>query len=172
MRFFAAAMAFVAAALVPGDRPGLPLAEGFVVAHRESVRGGTIEERVPQGETVQEWSRMITLLTINADMPPGDYIDAFERHFAAECPGAPIGPRTATKVGAYPTLDGRSDCALLPATGKPQSYFYRIFRVGSTLHIAQIGFRRVPSASDTAWAQAQLSALGFCAAASVDPVCQ
>ncbi len=167
MLIFAAAMALLA----PADHPGMPMADGFVVGYRQTAQMGAIEERVPRGETVQDWSRMVTLLTMNVDMTPEAYLDAFARQIATACPGATVGPRTASITGAYKSLDGRTDCALNPGTGKPETFFYRIFAAGGRLYMAQVAFRRVANASDAAWARSQLSGLRLCAVSATDAVC-
>ncbi len=61
MWIFAAAMALM---LQAGEWVGLPPVEGFVVGYQQTAGPQSIEERVPRGETVQDWSRMITTLKL------------------------------------------------------------------------------------------------------------
>lgn len=56
-----------------GERIIWPTADGFVVAHRQNTAGGSIEEQVPNGETVEQWTRMLTTITVPAALDPTDF---------------------------------------------------------------------------------------------------
>jgi hypothetical protein len=172
MLIFAAAMGLLAA---PEDRPGMPMAEGFMMGYARHIANGTMEQRVPRGETVEDWNRMITLIRLDVPDSPAVFLESIEQTQASpnlsKCPNAVVSPRVPAMVGIYPALDGRVDCPLNPDTGKPETFFYRLFSAGGALYMAQVAFRHVPDASETAWANAKLAGFRLCSAGATDAVC-
>ena len=76
----------LAMAAPAAERMVLPVAPGFVVVHRETAQTGSIEERVPRGETINKWSRMITLLRLNTSSSPETYLADFGNRVSGACP--------------------------------------------------------------------------------------
>jgi hypothetical protein len=118
---FAFATAMVLALQTPAERLAVPMAEGFVVGHKEIAQSGSIEERVPRGETVQKWSKMITILKINTNVSPASYAANFETVVTRACPGTRAA-REAAPAGRG-AVDGRMDCPRNPSTGQPETFF-------------------------------------------------
>jgi len=168
MRTFLFAMALAFGAV--DERLVMPMPDGFIVAHQQTAQTGTIEERVPQGETVRKWSRMITILKLNSAQSPISYATSFEETVTGACPGTRA-RHAPTRFAGRDAVDGRMDCPLNPDTGQPETFFYRALTSGSAIHMAQVAFRHVPSAREEAWARAQLDAATFCAAGSRTAAC-
>lgn len=169
MRTFATAM--VLAFGVADERLVMPMPDGFIVAHQQTAQTGTIEERVPQGETVRKWSRMITILKLNSAQSPSSYASSFQATVAGACPGtkARYAP---TKFAGRDAVDGRMDCPLNPDTGQPETFFYRALTSGTAIHMVQVAFRHVPDAKETGWARAQIQSATFCTAGSRAAACK
>lgn len=168
MLIFAAAMGLLA----PDDAWLVwPRAEGFVTGNQQSAANGSIEEQVPAGETVNDWSRMITTIGIPGDQPPEIFTDNLAAGWKQACPGG-----TATSQIALAdfrvSIESRMDCPLNPQTGKPETMFMRSFQGDHMLYVLQVAFRHVPSAAESEWAQAQLNAAVLCTAKSPKPVCK
>jgi len=168
MRTFATAM--VLAFGTADERLVVPMPDGFIVAHQQTAQTGTIEERVPQGETVRKWSRMITILKLNSAQSPSSYAISFQATVIGACPGTKAS-YVPTKFAGRDAVDGRMDCPLNPDTGQPETFFYHALTSGSAIHMVQVAFRHVPSAKEEEWARAQLKAATFCAAGSREAVC-
>jgi hypothetical protein len=165
-------LAAVFALLAPADEHlALPMQPGFETAHQQQAQTGSIEERVPRGETVEDWSRMVTLLQLYTDMPPETYLANFTANVGSACPGTKTVPATKTMVAGHKMLEGRLDCPRNPATGKPETFVYRLYQGNGRLHMAQIAFRKVPSATEIGWARSELAQLIFCEAGSTVPAC-
>lgn len=169
MLIFAAAMGLLA----PDDAWLVwPRAEGFVTGNQQSAANGSIEEQVPAGETVDDWSRMITDMRINGDQRAKQFTDTLKAGWKNACPGG----RTVSDIFITPDfggyVDARMDCPLNPQTGKPETMFMRVFNGEHGLYVLQVAFRHVPSAAETEWAQAQLNAAVLCTAKSPRPVCK
>lgn len=168
MRTFATAMAL--AFVAPNDRLVMPMPEGFVVGHRETAQSGSIEERIPRGETVEKWSRMITLLKINTGADAATYAANFEGTVRGACPGLKA-MRIAATLAGHQAMDGRMDCPRNPSTGQPETFFFRALSSGGAIHMVQVAFRHAPSAAEAGWARAQIQGTVFCAAGSREAAC-
>ena len=146
---------FVAIALEVFAAPPLP---GFVVGYQAARHGNSIREQVPAGETFQKWSRMVTTQRFAGGARRTDgngflqsMIDGLQR----ACPRAKVVYRR--PVGKVAQM--RVDCPVNPSTALPETFFARAMPGASDMHVAQVAFRRVPSAQDVAWAERYLAAV-------------
>jgi hypothetical protein len=169
MRTFATAM--VLAFVAPNERLAMPLPEGFVVGHKQTAQSGSIEERIPRGETVEKWSRMITILKINTNLDAAAYATNFEGTVAGACPGTRTA-HTAASLAGHQAIDGRMDCPRNPSTGLPETFFFRALSSGGVIHMVQVAFRHVPDAKETGWAHAQIQGAILCTAGSRLAACK
>jgi hypothetical protein len=168
MWIFAAAMALV---LQAGEWVELPPVEGFVVGYQQTAGPQSIEERVPRGESVQDWSRMITTLKLGID-DQARLLDMLEGSWKGSCAGATVSPRRAAGKAGPQSLRGRMDCPRNTETGKPETFLYRTFAGRGVTHMVQIAFRHVPDAAEVTWAEGVLDAVELCSAASAHPQCR
>ena len=136
-------------------RPAVP---GFVVGYDMARDGNSIIEQVPDGETVEKWTRMVTTQRFAGVARRTDgngflqlMLDGLQRG----CPGARVTYRRATGKAAQM----RVDCPFNPSTGTPETFFARAIRGESDMHVAQVAFRRVPSAADVSWAETYLASV-------------
>lgn len=154
-------LAAIAALTAPAERLAMPAVPGFE-SFTQSAQAGSIDERIPRGETLDAWTRMITLITIHKDIGPQDYAPDFEASVLRACPGAKARPRIASRIGTHPAIDGRVDCPRNPATSLPETFLYRVASDGVQLHMVQVAFRSVPGPADLAWAQARIDSAMLC----------
>ena len=152
-----------------------PLA-GFVVGHRLERAGNLIEERVPAGENVNAWTRMVTVQRfagIASRVSAVAYLENLRTNLLPQgCPGAVALPARAVTVSGRRAARLRADCPRNPATGLPETFLMLAIEGASDLHVAQVALRRVPSAADIAWAERQLASVVLCGPASREPVCR
>jgi len=153
------------------DHFAMAMPAGFVVGNKQSAQNGAIEERVPKGETVDAWSRMITIITLNAPINARSYAANFVATVANACPGTHAGSPVAVTVGGHEALDDRMDCPRNPQTGKPETFFFRVLSAGGRLQMVQVAFRHVPSPAEEEWAKAQIAGAVLCGADSTDALC-
>jgi hypothetical protein len=169
MLFFAAAMALLAPA---PEHYAMAMQPGFYAGNKQVAQNGSIEERIGTGETVDDWTRMITLITLNSSIDPQEYAGNFIHSVSSACPGTRATPPAAVTIGGHAGLEGRMECPLNPSTGKPETFFFRILSAGGRLHMLQIAFRHVPDANEIVWAKAQLAGATWCAAGSAEAICK
>ena len=137
------------------SRPALP---GFVVGHKAEQGGASLIEEVPEVETVQKWTRMVTTQrfeNIAYRLSPDRMMGRLASGYMTTCVGG-----TATEVtrdGDFSTV--RADCPKNPETGLPETVMARAIADEGTLHVFQVAWRRVPTAADLAWGETYLKAI-------------
>jgi len=171
----ASCWATAAAAQTVGEWTTQAPLPGLVIGHRVAEGGSLIIERIPRGETVQDWSRMVTTQRFAGVIARGGTLDEWHGHFIESlrngCPGYRASPTVRVGTGARPALEFRIDCPRNPATGRPEVFLLRAIAGTADLHVAQVAFRHVPTAVETAWARRQLDSVTFCTRRSRLPAC-
>jgi hypothetical protein len=152
---FALVLAAVLAA-APDDHVSRPRLDGFVVGNQQSANGASITEEVPAGETVDQWTRMVTTQSFVGLADRVDakrFLEVLANSAAGSCSGA-----KASQLGD----DGaeiRLDCPLNPQTRSPETFIAKAVTEGHDLHVFQVAWRRIPSAADLAWGQHYLDGI-------------
>ena len=163
------------AAAAPAEWSGRPTASGFVVGFDKANAEQAIVERIPAGETVERWSRMLTsqrFVGRARDPGPRQLLVNMQNLMKGACPGGSTSDIVTMTVTGRPAARMRSDCPLNPQTGLPESYFVVAFAGTSDLFVEQVAFRRVPTAADLSFASKDLQQVRWCTAASKEAVCK
>ena len=132
-----------------------PPVQGFVVGYQVARNGNLIIEQVPAGENVDRWTRMVTTQRFAGVAQRADangFLQTMIDGLSGACPGARV---TYRRPGAK-LAQMRVDCPRNPATGLPETFFAKAMNGPSDMHVAQVAFRRVPTAADVAWAEKYL----------------
>ena len=157
-----------------GERLEGALLPGYVVGFKAGDRERSIREEVPQGETVQRWSRMITtqrFAGIAARIGAADFARLMTRGVIGSCPGATSSAPAELTVSGRPAAQLRVDCPQVPATGKPETFVLLVVLGEQDLLARQVAFRSVPNEDDLQWADAVLSGSVVCKTGDIDPPC-
>ena len=139
--------------------PALP---GFVVGFEAANDQQSIREEVPAGETVQDWTRMVTTQRFTgaaARLTPSEFLGVIASNLASACPGARTSPIVTASLSGKATARFRADCPRLAQTGKPETFFILAVSDGEDLHVKQVAFRRDPTAADVQWADGVLGSV-------------
>jgi hypothetical protein len=156
--------------MLPGplqdERLVWPEPQGFVVAHQEKTASAAIKEQVPEGETIHNWTIMITQIHREA-IGPLQFALRMAASWKQICPGAKATRPLAGRLG----VDTRLDCPRNPRTNKPETMFQRTISGQGRLHILQVAFRALPTKREVAGAKAELEQARLCRAASREPAC-
>lgn len=148
----------LALALFAAETLARPPAPGFEIGYQAARNGNLIVEQVPKGETVEEWSRMITtqrFAGIGSRVDGNGFLQKMLDGLQQGCPGAKVTYRRASGK----TAQMRVDCPFNPATGKPEVFFAKAMAGASDMHVAQVAFRRLPSPADVTWAEHYLASV-------------
>jgi hypothetical protein len=151
----------VLAAVSPAlDRLVSPSLSGFVVDYEAGNAEQAIREEVPKGETVQQWTRMVTtqwFAGVSTRLTAAQFLQNVAGGLEQSCPKATTTkPVLGTRSGR-PSAQFRANCPYLASTGKPETFYMLAIAGPSDLHVKQVAFRRVPSAADAKWAETFLA---------------
>jgi hypothetical protein len=164
-----------AVAAAPAEWSGRPAAPGFVVGFEKANAEQSIVERVPAGESVERWTRMLTsqrFMGRASDPGPRQLLVNIQNLMENACPGGSTSEIVTMTISGRPAARMRSDCPLNPQTGLPETFFIIAFAGTDDLFAEQVAFRRVPTAADLAFGTKDLQAVRLCTAASRDAVCK
>jgi hypothetical protein len=171
-----ALLATPAAAQAPAEWVGQAPLPGLVIAYHLAGEGSLIVERVPRGETIERWTRMVTNHRFAGEITAGGTVDRWHAGFVSNlsqaCPGFRASVPARLRIEGRPAIEFRGDCPRNPATGQPESFFLRVIAGRADLHLAQVGFRHVPSAAEAGWARAHLASVTLCTRQSAAAVCR
>lgn len=146
---------------------------GLVIGYRAAQDGDSIVEWIPQGETVQMWTRMVTVQRFaGIGQRLQFWADTFASNIAQACPGAVIGRPAYSQTQGRRQVELRADCPRNPQTGQPETFMLRAISGATDLHSVQVAYRHVPNAEETQWAQRQLASATLCAADDARPICR
>lgn len=127
-----------------------PIPTGFVQVHQTSQHGTDLIEWVPQGESTEAWTRMVTTVITRGSRPTALDIQARIRDgFTSSCGKAASGNVRTGEESGYATSLWVHACALNPATGKPEYMWMKAFEGRDALYVVQFAFRYVPSEADS-----------------------
>ncbi len=147
---------------------------GFEVGYEAGNDQVSIREEVPSGETVENWTRMVTTQRFAgaaARVTPLQVIQTMAQGLTAACPGGSASrPASSTRNG-QPAAQFRADCPLLAQTGKPETFIALVIAGPADIHVKQVAFRRVPSEEDVRWAEGILTGVVLCGAGEPSPDC-
>lgn len=165
----AIAMAVALAAGTTGSVPAewltKPQVSGFVVGHEASDSQQSIREYVPQGESVHNWTRMVTdqrFVDFSEIATPREFAEEMARGVAKGCPGGTASAIVNFRIDGRDAARMRADCPRNPDTGKPEVFWIVLIAGERDLHSRQAAFRRIPDARDVAWAEGVIAATRLC----------
>lgn len=125
------------------------LPQGFKVVMNESRKGLNMQEWVPAGETVQNWTEMVTIqIFLNrADLDPVRFLGLMEKQWAEACRGSSATLVTVGKVNGYAAATSLLRCPLLTQTGRPETTMFRAIKGNDSFYLVQRAVRAVPDAA-------------------------
>lgn len=148
---------------------------GFMIGFSDGNARGAIIEQVPQDETVDKWTRMVTTQRFSGvaeRAKPLDYLGIIARALPQSCPGGRTSAPHEMTVSGRPAAEMRADCPSNPETHLPETFVMLAIAGPRDMHVKQVAFRYVPSPEDMTWAETYLSSVGFCPPMSNDPACR
>ncbi len=173
-RVTALALAITAAWTAPAQAnetlvsPDLP---GFVVGYAKSDRNQSIREEVPQGETVQRWTKMVTtqwFRKLAERLSPVEYANKMLESLPRSCPGATAS--SVQNVSGQKAVRFKVVCPST-ATGQAESFFLMAIAGKEDMHVKQVAFRGEASSKDFLWARKFLSGVYLCKDDDKRPAC-
>jgi hypothetical protein len=120
---------------------------GYQVGFRDKNNDSQITEWVPTGETVENWTEMVTVLVFyNVKPQPDVYQHNLEKQWMESCPGAGNAQTIASVVeNGYPSLVFLLNCPQNPKTGKPEITWFKAVQGNDSFYVVQKAFKFAPS---------------------------
>jgi hypothetical protein len=141
-----------------------PLEDGFKVASqgRNGQIGGS--EMVPQDETVQVWTRMVTSQTFfgRSHADPDGIPGGMAKSWPQACPGGSGQRIEKGTENGYATSLWAFRCPLNPQTGKPENMWMKVISGADALYDVQYAYRRAYADDMAAQATAFLKRVKVC----------
>lgn len=126
---------------------GLPA--GFEVGHQVKRDGLTMVEMVPSGQSVHDWSEMVTTQIFHGSEDGlDDYFGEMRGHWSRACDGMTATPIRDGEEHGYRFALWMFGCPMNPSTGKPETTWMKGVRGNDALYVVQWAFRREPSEGD------------------------
>lgn len=149
--------------------PALP---GFVIVHSAADARQSIRKEAPQGETVRNWTRMVTTQTfagLARRTTPTQYAGRILEGLPVACPRA-----TASAIQPISGQDGVRFKVVCPKTahGKAESFILLALAGARDMHVKQVSFRGEASSDDFLWARKFLSGVRLCRTRGDSPACR
>ena len=122
----------------------VPIPHGFVLGDQgRSGPGSDIAEYIPDGETVNAWSRMLTVQVFHnlKGFDPDRFAETIRDRGPASCPGE---QGVLVKHGlehGYAASLWLFTCPLNPQTGKPETFYDKLISGTDALYSVQYSFR-------------------------------
>ena len=151
--------------------PALP---GFVEGYAAGNAQQSIREEVPQRETVEAWTRMVTtqrFTGLAARTTPVAYAQTVIAPLPRACPGATVSPVTSLTISGRPAVRFQVDCPH-SAGGRPESFILLAIAGRSDMHVKQAAWRGGTTAAVLAWGRQFIDATVLCTAGDRSAACR
>jgi S1-C subfamily serine protease len=112
-----------------------------------SDRNGSLTEYVPNGQTVEDWTEMLTVQIFHnlKEMDPASFLQKIGAKWLNDCPETPKDTIRNGKVNGYPVSMLELKCPNVHASGKPETTVFRVIKGKDALYSVQHAWRTVPS---------------------------
>jgi len=148
------------------------LPAGYKVGHNARNQKQLISEMVPAGETVENWTEMVTVnIYFNQKTRPADYRANMEKLWAGACPGGTSASVSEDKTNGYAAMLWRQSCPLNKQTGKPEMTWFKVVAGNDSFYVVQKAFKFEPAPEKLAEWIAFLNKVSVCDTRLKDRAC-
>ena len=123
------------------------LPEGYKVDFQGEQGNMTITEMVPQSETVENWTEMITtqvFLGMN-DVSTEEFQSRIDELWSASCKDSKVFSIAKGEENGYPFSFWMQSCPLNKDTGKPEITFFKAMKGNDSFYVVQKAFKSEPT---------------------------
>lgn len=138
-----------------------------------STRGNSeITEYVPAGQTVEDWTEMTTVqLFRGATVDPASFLKGIGSRYMNDCPGTTAKGVFTGQANGYVVSMLLLKCPNNPATGKPETTGFRVFKGSDALYCVQHAWRSVPTDAEVDVAMHALAKTTLCDTRTAEHPC-
>lgn len=149
------------------------LPEGFEIGFQ--TRQGTMDmmEFVPRGETVENWSTMVTVQILHDadDADPGAFARNLGQNWQGACQGSSVSKLDAGETNGFAFALWHYACPLNPGTGKPEAMWLKAIAGADALYVVQYAYRAASTKELEQPALAYLAKASACDTRRADRPC-
>ena len=169
----AVGMAFPAFAQFHDENLRQALPPGFKIGFQTQRGPMTMTEAVPDGENVEDWSRMITTQVFlgRKGQDPSAFLSGMTGQWQAACPGSSGSDMRNSHANGYLVSMVLLRCPLNPATGKPEAAFFRAIAGADSFYLIQYAYRAIPTPDQIKAAAQYLGTVNVCDTRTPDHPC-
>jgi hypothetical protein len=120
--------------------------KNFKIGHHDD-RIGSLTEFVPNGQTVEDWTEMLTVQVFRnlKEGDPAAFLQNIGSQWLHACPETPKDTIRSGQVNGYPVSMLVLKCPKSPSAGKPETAVFRVIKGKDALYSVQHAWRTVPS---------------------------
>jgi hypothetical protein len=148
------------------------LPDGYKVGYQSRKDNALISEMVPQAETVENWTEMVTVqIFFGSKLGPHEFKARMEKLWAGSCPGGQ--PRSISDgvERGYSTATWLMACPLNPATKKPEITWFKAIQGNDSFYVVQKAFKFMPSQEQASQWTRYLNDVTVCDSRLADRAC-
>ena len=146
---------------------------GFIVGSAGSQGPMNMIEYVPKGETVQNWTSMVTVQIFHnlRTADPDTFIAGIGKRWAGACKDATVTRVTGGRENGFPFALWLMACPLNPSTRKPETTYFKVIGGDDALYGVQYAYRRPLDAVPIAPTMRYLHQVSVCDTRRADRPC-
>lgn len=156
-----------------GETMLLPIPDGFVEGFTNTDGAYTITEYVPEGESTEDWTRMLTVQLFRDanSMDVMEFLDALAASLAAACEGSESSLVAEGETSGLPTVQALFFCPGQEGGTEEEVFLAHVIGGRDSLYVSQMAWRGAPSQENLEWWSAFLRRMDVCDTRREDMLC-
>jgi hypothetical protein len=146
--------------------------EGYKVGWQDRKPDHLINEMVPAGQTVENWTEMVTVrIFFNRKSTPDAYRAQLEKAWTAACPKTMSQPVAQGPERGYAAAVWMQVCFDNPQTGKPEHTFFKAIAGNDSFYVVEKAFKYAPAREEVVKWTRYLKDVAVCDSRLPDRAC-
>lgn len=148
--------------------------KGYHIAHQQKAQRGLITEMVPQGQSAENWTEMVTVQIFFGlgKVTPDDYRQRMQTLWNNACQGSTFSTVKSGTENGYATLMLRLNCPTNSKTGKPEYTWMKFVQGNDSFYVVQKAFKYEPSETEIVQWTSYLDRVSACDSRLPDRPCR
>ena len=139
------------------------LPKDFKIGYQTKQNGMAMVKLVPQKQTLDNWTKMITLQSIaGANLGAEEFRNNTANLWQNACPKSSFNPITEGEANGYSGAVWQLTCEYNPQTGKPEYTWMKAVQGENAFYVKQYAFRYAPNKAEVGNAMGHLRDLAVC----------
>jgi hypothetical protein len=164
--------ASTAVAALENENILVTIPDGYKMDFQRTTKDMLISEMVPVGQSVNNWSEMVTVqIFYRLKVPPAQYKARIDKEGVRLCPGSWSHSIADGDENGYATSVWYQNCSFNKATGKPEFTWFKAMQGNDSLYVVQVALKVRPSEELTARWMSYLRSVRLCDTRLPDRAC-